>query len=109
MCNYLVSCGYGFIGSHLVERLTNDGHDVTVLDDMSNGNIHNLAGLHHSNTYITTRVQYCDDLVFTHKGDKIVFDGIFHLATAPRSASLADPKQDIETNCKGMIDRKSVV
>jgi nucleoside-diphosphate-sugar epimerase len=31
------------------------------------------------------------------------FDGIFHLATAPRSSSLKDPLRNIETNCKGMI------
>jgi UDP-glucose 4-epimerase len=35
--NILVTGGAGFIGSHLVERLIELGHDVWTLDDMSNG------------------------------------------------------------------------
>lgn len=41
----LISGGAGFIGSHLVERLLNDGHDVTVLDNFSTGRPENLAHL----------------------------------------------------------------
>ncbi len=35
--------GAGFIGSHLVERLLDDGHTVRVLDDFSTGRRENLA------------------------------------------------------------------
>ena len=42
MSKYAVTGGCGFIGSHLVDRLVGEGHDVTVLDDLSTGKRENL-------------------------------------------------------------------
>lgn len=39
MSNYLVTGGCGFIGSHLVDSLLQDGHKVRILDDLSKGEI----------------------------------------------------------------------
>lgn len=38
----IVTGGAGFIGSHLVDRLVTDGHDVTVLDNLRTGRRNNL-------------------------------------------------------------------
>lgn len=39
---YLITGGAGFIGSHLANLLVSEGHDVTVIDDMSTGKVENL-------------------------------------------------------------------
>ena len=40
----LITGGAGFIGSHLAERLLDDGHGVVVLDNLSTGRLDNIAG-----------------------------------------------------------------
>ena len=95
---YLVTGGYGFVGSHLVETLLDDGHDITVLDNLSNGRLDNLKAVKGKITSYVSQVEQLQAARFD-----VRFDGIFHLATAPRSSSLQDPMRDIETNCKGMI------
>ncbi|HTV45037.1 MAG TPA: NAD-dependent epimerase/dehydratase family protein [Stellaceae bacterium] len=42
MARFLVTGGAGFIGSHLVEALLEDGHRIRVLDDLSSGRRDNL-------------------------------------------------------------------
>jgi len=52
MAGYLVTGGAGFIGSHLTERLLNEGHFVRVLDNFSSGKRENLSHLPHLNLQI---------------------------------------------------------
>jgi UDP-glucose 4-epimerase len=43
---YIVTGGAGFIGSHLAERLLNDGHRVHIVDNLVTGKRANLERLH---------------------------------------------------------------
>ncbi len=42
MSRFLVTGGAGFIGSHVVDRLIEEGHHVAVVDDLSTGSLKNV-------------------------------------------------------------------
>jgi UDP-glucose 4-epimerase len=42
MSKVLVTGGAGFIGSHVVEALLDEGHKVTVIDNLTTGKLENL-------------------------------------------------------------------
>lgn len=76
----LVTGGAGFIGSHLVERLLNENHRVTVVDDLSTGSLKNLsASEHHPNlTFIESKLSGCAQLQDMAASAQF----IYHLAAA---------------------------
>ena len=45
MKKYLITGGAGFIGSHIAQYLANQGHYVTILDNLRTGFQSNLEGL----------------------------------------------------------------
>jgi UDP-glucose 4-epimerase len=71
----LVTGGLGFIGSYLVDRLIEDGHEVHVVDNISSGLIENR------NDKAITFVMPVDE--FCHKFD-YKYDKIYHLANCAR-------------------------
>jgi UDP-glucose 4-epimerase len=73
MARFLVTGGAGFIGSHLVEALLDDGHDVRVLDDLSSGNSDNLP-----RAVEFIKADVADPDIVGRAFDGI--DGCFHLA-----------------------------
>jgi UDP-glucose 4-epimerase len=98
MANFLVTSNFGLIGSHLTEKLYNACYDVTVVAHLNNGDQNNASLPKNKTTLYKSNLVQIKSTIFSNK-----FDGILHLATAPRSSSLKDPLRDIETNCKGMI------
>jgi UDP-glucose 4-epimerase len=56
--NVLVTGGASFIGSHLVDKLVSLGANVTVVDDLSSGNLHNLSESTSRITFIKKDLEY---------------------------------------------------
>jgi CDP-paratose 2-epimerase len=101
----LVTGGAGFIGTNLVSRLVDDGHAVTVLDDLSRPGVElNLAFL--QRTY-GRRVRFLrGDVRDRHVVRRAVAgcDRVFHLAAQVAvTTSLDDPVADFETNLGGTL------
>jgi len=96
----LVTGGAGFIGSHLAEQLVADGHTVTVIDDLSTGNIANIAGLLRHARFQFVRDSVCNEMTMTALVDRS--DVVFHLAAAVGVQLIIDrPVHTIETNIHG--------
>jgi len=97
---YLVTGGAGFIGSHLTEALLAGGHDVTVIDNLSTGQIGNLDGVldHPKFRFVLGSVESSADL-----GALVAWaDVVFHLAAAVGvDLVVRHPVQTIETNVHG--------
>ena len=74
----LVTGGAGFIGSHLVERLLNDGKRVVVIDDFSTGSRENLRGFAGNKRFkvVQSSISRCRQLSQLVAGAEF----IFHLA-----------------------------
>jgi len=99
----IVTGGAGFIGSHLVDRLLNDGYSVTVVDNMSYGFMENLK--HHSGDprLKVHRVNITDagKLQRIFAGHEAVFHMAAHLDIRE---SLVDRKADLENNLIGTLN-----
>ncbi len=78
--HYLVTGGSGFIGSHLAEALLGDGHEITVLDDLSTGKISNVQHLE-SNPRFHLLIGSVTNQEMVHESVKKC-DAVFHLASA---------------------------
>ena len=87
MKEILITGGAGFIGSHLCQKLLDDGHRITVVDDESTGARSNLERfLDHEQFEFVNGDVSCPDLVDDLVNEK---DHIYHLAAAVGVALIA--------------------
>ncbi|MCB9792479.1 MAG: NAD-dependent epimerase/dehydratase family protein [Alphaproteobacteria bacterium] len=93
----VVTGGAGFIGSHLVERLLSEGHEVTVLDDLSSGSPENLP-THSRLRFLRGAVQDPECCEAALRGARQVF----HLAGCPSvPQALAHPEHAVASTVLG--------
>jgi UDP-glucose 4-epimerase len=96
----LVTGGAGFIGSNLVQLLLKEGHDVTVLDNLSSGYRVNLKPFPEAQL-IVGDVRDTSIVEQAVEGVEVVF----HLAASVGNArSIEHPMIDAETNVLGTLN-----
>jgi nucleoside-diphosphate-sugar epimerase len=99
--NILVTGGAGFIGSHLVEKLTQLNTNITILDNLSSGNLDNLKNVFNKINFIKGDI--CNFNTCLNATNNC--DIIFHLAalvSVPEST--LDPIKCNEINVNGTLN-----
>jgi len=97
--NTLVTGGAGFIGSHLVDRLTKEGHKVVVIDNLSTGKKENLnpKAKFYKVDIRNPRISQ----IFKKENPKV----IFHLAAQPLvETAYENPFETLEINIMGTVN-----
>ena len=99
----LVTGGAGFIGSNLVDRLVQGGHEVVVVDDLSTGKGENLAdALRSGRVHLAEADIAGPDLAGVVAGTRP--EVVYHLAAQiDVRRSVADPALDARVNVLGTI------
>lgn len=94
----LVTGGSGFLGSHLCERLLNEGHDVLCVDNFSSSSRDNIESLE---THARFKL-LCHDVVFPLYAE---VDAIYNLACPASPVHYQeDPVQTIKTCVYGALN-----
>ena len=100
---YIITGGAGFIGSHIVEELTQQKHEVVIFDNLFSGKMENIQPfLKKKNvTFVQDSITHLSVLKKIFEGA----DGIFHegaIASVPRS--IANPLATNEANVTGTLN-----
>src|SRR5579862_1962919 len=96
----LITGGAGFIGSHLSDHLLGQGHDVTIIDDLSTGSVENIREAKENRHF-----HYFIETIFDKPLLAELIDDaevVFHLAAAVGVRNIVEsPVRTIETNVGG--------
>src|SRR5260370_7065840 len=101
MARYLITGIAGFIGSSLAQALVDQGHEVRGIDNLSTGNLENLADIRHRISFHEMDLQDVAGIKSACEGiDYILHQGA--LASVPRSVK--DPLTPHESNINGTLN-----
>ena len=94
----LVTGGAGFLGSHLCERLLNDGHEVLCLDNYFTGRLQNVSHLRDNRNFELIRHDVTEPIL-------LEVDRIFNLACPASPVHYQfNPVKTIKTSVMGAIN-----
>jgi UDP-glucose 4-epimerase len=96
----LITGGAGFVGSHLADRLLQQGHEVLILDNLSTGSIDNISHLKGKPGFSYVIDTVTNQPLLAEMIDSS--DVVFHLAAAVGVKLIVEqPVHTIETNVHG--------
>jgi UDP-glucose 4-epimerase len=98
---FLVTGGGGFIGSHLVDRIIAEGHDVVVLDNFASGKKSNLEAATATGKMRLVEGTILDNDDLNDAMHKV--DIVFHLAVECVRKSIGDPVGNHHANATGTL------
>lgn len=103
----LVTGGAGFLGSHLTERLMNEGHKVVVIDNFITGTRHNLA--HLSDSEKLEILEHDCTEPFVNMLSEYSIDRVYNLASpaSPKGYGMY-PIQTLRVNAEGAYNALTV-
>jgi len=96
----LITGGAGFIGSHLADRLLENGEEVYVVDDLSSGSLKNVEHLQDNPQFHLV----VDTVLHEAVMNELVFkcEHIYHMAAVVGVKQIMNrPVETLETNVKG--------
>lgn len=94
----LVTGGAGFIGSHLIDRLMNDGHEVICLDNFYTGKKHNLIQWLDNPNFEMIRHDITEPI-------RLEVDQVYHLACPASPVHYQyNPIKTVKTNVIGTLN-----
>ncbi|MHA2173535.1 MAG: NAD-dependent epimerase/dehydratase family protein [Candidatus Hodarchaeales archaeon] len=97
----LVTGGAGFVGSHLINDLLNQDHEIICLDNFSTGKMANIENVKDNITIIEGDIRELSIL----QSAIVNVDCVFHLAAQISvSHSIRDPSFDASINISGFIN-----
>lgn len=96
MYRVLITGGAGFIGSHAAEYLVNNGHQVTVVDNLLRGHCQNIEPLLQHDNFTFIRADAADSTQMSGIFRQHCFDVVFHLAAnSDIQAGVKHPEFDL--------------
>ena len=101
MARFLITGIAGFIGSTLAHRLVDEGHEVSGIDNLSTGNLENLADIRSAINFQQIDLRDAEALRTACKGVEFILHQAA-LASVPRSVK--DPLTSHESNINGTLN-----
>ena len=108
----LVTGGAGFVGSHVAERYAKEGHDVTIFDNLSRGELLKkpIKHLDYNKSFLSKfknvkfvngDIRKAEDIATAAKDADVIFHTAAQTAV---TTSLTDPRPDYEVNILGTFN-----